>query len=70
MPRQKHRLRTHQVPIFCKYTKKVADVMKVYKLLSYKLTHRDGAFTMKQILMKNGWIFIEIEVTGSEADAA
>ena len=27
--------------------------MKDYKLLSYKLTHRDSAFTMKQILVKN-----------------
>lgn len=54
----------------CKLTKKVAYVMKVYKLHSYKLTMIHSGFTMKQILIKNGWIFIEIEVTASEADAA
>ncbi len=54
----------------CNHTKKVADVMKVYKLLSYKLTMIHSGFTMKQILIKNGWNFIEIEVTGSEVDAA
>ncbi|OAS13416.1 hypothetical protein A8708_16340 [Paenibacillus oryzisoli] len=37
---------------FSKNTKKVNDVMKDYKLLSYKLTHRDSAITMKQILEK------------------
>lgn len=31
--------------------------MKDYKLLSYKLTHRDVAFTMEQILEKNVWNF-------------
>lgn len=39
--------------LFSKNTKKVNDVMKDYKLLSYKLTHRDVAITMKQILEKN-----------------
>lgn len=39
---------------FCNFTKKITDVMKVYKLLSYKLTHRDAGFTMKQILIRNG----------------
>jgi hypothetical protein len=40
---------------FSKNTKKVNDVMKDYKLLSYKLTHRDSAITMKQILEENEW---------------
>lgn len=42
---------------FSKNTKKLNDVMKDYKLLSYKLTHRDSAITMKQILVNHTWNF-------------